>query len=468
MRDVIELLSGSAVALAELVRTREVSPIDLVEATLARIEAVDGRVNSVVTVDAEGALLAAKGAADRAGRDEAPFTGVPMLIKDGHLTAGMRTTFGSADFARFVPDFDEESVARLRRAGFVVVGKTNLPEFGSLPYTESELLGPCRNPWDRERTPGGSSGGAAAAVAAGIVPAAHGSDGAGSIRIPASNCGLVGLKPARGRISSGPLFGDRLAGLSTAGPLAWDVEDVAALLDVMAGYAPGDPHWAPAPERPFREEVGRSPGRLRIAVVTDLPFGPPDAATSAATSRTADLLGDLGHDVEQATLPISEVILPDFAVVWASGIASLPVDPEHLEPFNRALYDHGQRCSAGRLLQAVTSLQQLAREVVTASLPYDAVLSPTLTRPPLRIGELSALEHDMAGMFRALAAYLGLTPIANVTGQPSISLPLGRSDTDLPLGVMLTGRPADEATLLRVGAQLQEAADWRGHRPAMP
>ena len=458
-----------AVQLAALVRRREVSPVELATATLGRIERLDRRLNSVVTVDADRALAGARQAERRALReDPPPLLGVPLLVKDLALTAGLRTTMGTRSLADWVPDVDDEHVARLRRAGMVVVGKTNVPELGTLPYTESVLHGPCRNPWQPDHTPGGSSGGAGAALAAGLAPAVTASDGAGSVRIPASNCGLFGLKPARGRISNGPLFGDTLAGLSTPGTLTRHVADAAALLDAMRGYALGDPHWAPGPARPYVEEVVHDPPPLRLALVVDSPYGPCAAEAREAVLSAGRLLEELGHRVEPFGAPLGAGLKDDFEVVWVAGLAALPVGRERLEPFNRGLADAGDRLSAARLLQAVTGLQFHARGVVAATAAFDGVLSPTLLRPPLRVGELRCdAPEQWQALLDTLATYVGLAPLANVTGQPSMSLPLGWSSDGLPLGVMVTGRPADEATLLRLAAQVQRACDWTLRRPPL-
>ncbi|HVL99098.1 MAG TPA: amidase [Egibacteraceae bacterium] len=459
-----DLAFAPAVALAGMVRDRVISPVELVDGYLDRIDRIDPHLNSFVTLDADRARDAARAAEASAGRPGTPaFHGVPIAIKDLHVTAGLRTTFGSKALADFVPDFDEESVRRIRAAGFVILGKTNVPEFGSLPVTEPLLHGPCRNPWDTERTPGGSSGGAAAALAAGLVPVSQGSDGGGSLRIPASNCGVFGLKPARGRVSNAPLFGDRLAGLSTTGVLARHVVDAAALLDVMAGYAPGDPHWAPPPARPFVKESATDPPPLRVGVVTSFPLAPFQREPLAAVESAAGLLTDLGHHVEPFALPVDAGVAEHFKLVWATGIAALPVDRALLEPFNAGLYDRGGTVSAPRLLQAINALQLASRTIVGASLAFDVVVSPTLAEPPLHIGEMRGLDVD-ATLARA-AAYVGVTPVANITGQPSMSLPLGWSVEGLPIGVMVTGRPAGEATLLRLAGQVQRAADWSAARP---
>lgn len=455
-----DLTGRSAVALAAAVRRREVSPVELVEATLARIERDDGALNSIVTLDAEVALAVARQAETRAGDTDAPaLLGVPVAIKDLSLTRGLRTTFGTRELADFVPDSDDEPVARLRAAGMVLVGKTNVPELGTLPWTESELLGPCRNPWDTDHTPGGSSGGSAAALAAGLVPAAHGSDGAGSIRIPASNCGLVGLKPSRGRVSNAPL-GETAGGFSTSGTLARHVEDVAALLDAMSGPALGDAVWAPPPARPFTAAAAEDPPRLRVALVTTSPLGPFDPEVVTATEDAARLLEELGHRVEPAALPLTEQLKHDFTTLWSANLSALPLPAAGLEPYNRSLAERGAACSAPDMLAAWTRLRLQARRIVVATAAFDVVVSPTLARPPLRIGELAPLLDDPVAMLDALTVYVGFTPLANVTGQPSISLPLGRSAAGLPLGTMATARPGDEATLLSLAGQLQRATDW--------
>lgn len=456
----------SAVQLAGWVAEKAVSPVELVEACLTRIERLDRHVNSVVALDSERALAAARRAEAAAGnRDCGPLHGVPVAIKDLHLTEGLTTTFGSRSMAGFVPTADEENVARLRAAGAIVIGKTNVPEWGTVPLTESVLHGPCRNPWNTERTPGGSSGGAAAAVAAGLVPFAHGSDGGGSIRIPASHCGVFGLKPARGRVSNGPGSGDRLAGLATVGPISRHVVDAAAMLDAMRGYAVGDPHWAPAPARPFLEEAYLDPSPLRVGLVRSTPVTHFTPQAVAAAEDAGRLFEQLGHTVEPFDLTISEEFRSQFRILWAAGVGSLSVDPATLEPVNAELFQAGHSWSAGTLLRAVNSLQREARAIVGASMAFDVVLCPTMAEPPLRVGELGDASMDTA--FDRFSDYVGLTPVANVTGQPAMSLPLGWTDDGLPLGVMVTGRPADEATLFRLAGQVQRAADWSWQRPPL-
>lgn len=464
-----ELLYRPGLELARMVRDREVSPVELTELALARIEAMNRQLNAVVHVDADGARVAAKEAEGRvlAGGDLPPFLGVPTAVKDLHLTAGMRTTFGTAAMAEFVPPFDAEHVRRLRASGLVFLGKTNVPEFGTVPYTESRLLGPARNPWDLARTPGGSSGGAAAAVASGMIPLADASDGGGSTRIPASLCGLFGLKPTRGRVSNAPLFGDLILGLVTPGPVTRHVADAAAMLDAMAGYVAGDPHWAPPPPRPFLEEARTDPGVLRIGVVTKSPVPGRDAdgETLLATVDLGRLLEGLGHTVEPLTLTVPEQIEELFTDLWAAGLASNPVPVELLEPFNQHLAARGAAISGPKLLQSFAALQMQCRALVAAMLPYDAVLYPTVTHEPFPVGDLPELDPDEA--YERAAAFVGMTPLANLTGQPAVTMPVGWSHAGLPIGVSALGRPADEATLLRLAAQVQAATGWADRRPGL-
>lgn len=459
-----DLAFAPAVELARLVAGRAVSPVETCQLFCDRIARLDGELNSVVTLDAERALATARQQERLAGTEGAPpFLGVPILVKDLHLTKGLRTTCGTATLASFVPEIDEEHVARLRRAGFVILGKTNVPEWGTLPFTESALLGPCRNPWDLAHTPGGSSGGAAAAMAAGLAPVTHGSDGAGSIRMPASCCGVFGLKPARGRITRAPLYGDGLLGFGTPGPIARHVADAAALLDVLRGYEPGDPYWAPDPPRAYVEEARTDPPPLRIGLVDAAPWATFEAAPLAALEQAARLFERLGHTVEPCTLPLQDQMVGDFQIAWSAGVAANPIDHATFEPLNAEFALLGAAVSAARLLQARTSLQLQSYAIVRASVSFDAVCYPALARPPLQIGEFAGLSGQ--AMLDALAGYIALAPIANITGQPAISLPLHWTDTGLPVGVMVIGRPADEATLLRLAGQVQRAADWSARRP---
>jgi len=397
---------------------------------------------------------------------DGPFTGVPMLVKDLNETAGVRTTFSSRAFAEYVPDTDAAVVRRMKNAGFVVLGKSNTPEFGSTCVTESVLNGACRNPWDTARTPGGSSGGAGAAVAAGALPLAHGSDGGGSIRIPASCCGLFGIKPSRGRVSPAPFVSGSLE-LSQSGPLSVTVRDAAAFLDAIAGYEPGDAHWAPPPQRPFLEEVGVDPGRLRIALAVEPPISyPVDAAVTSAAREAAEALAALGHDVVERTPPwVDERLLDTFAKLWQVGPAMYPVqDPELLEPLNRALAAAAHETSSVVFARSVTALQQLARRIVAFWHDIDVVLTPGLAKLPVPIGWVFE-PTDPWEQFNRGGEFTPFTPIVNVTGQPAAMVPFGIVD-GLPVGVQLIGRPADEATLFRLSAQIEQAHPWAELLPA--
>jgi len=448
---------NDALGLAAQVRAGEVSPRELTEAAIARIEATNPELNYLVTDCFEQALATEP--------NDGPFAGVPMLVKDLMETAGVRTTFSSRAFADYVPPNDAATVRRMKDAGFVVLGKSNTPEFGSTCVTESVLNGVCRNPWDTTRTPGGSSGCAAAAVAAGALPLAHGSDGGGSIRIPASCCGLFGIKPSRGRVSPAPFVSGSLE-LSQSGPLSVSVRDAAAFLDVLAGYEPGDAHWAPPPERPFLDEVGADPGRLRIAftIESPIPF-PIDEAVVGVARNAAEALASLGHEVVEQTPPwVDDVLLSTFAKLWQVGPAMYPVpDQQLLEPLNRALAAAAHETSSVVFAQSVAVLQRLARRIVAFWSDIDVVLTPGLAKLPVPIGWVFEPE-DPWEQFRRGGEFTPFTPIVNVTGQPAATVPFGVVD-GLPVGVQLIGRPADEATLFRLASQIEQAHPWADRFP---
>ena len=438
-----------ALALAAQVAAGEVSPRELAENAVARIEATNPQLNFLVTE-----------AFDHDEPADGPFRGVPMLVKDLTETAGIRTTFSSRAFAGYVPEADARIVQRMRAAGFTVLGKSNTPEFGITCVTESDLNGACRNPWDTARTPGGSSGGAAAAVAAGVLPLAHGSDGGGSIRIPASCCGLFGLKPSRGRVSPAP-YGSGSLELSQNAGLSVSVRDAAAFLDVLAGYEPGDAHSAPPPERPFLAEVGADPGRLRIAVTVEPPMPYPVDPEVAAVARAAgDALADLGHDVVEATPPWrDESLLSLFATLWQLTPALYPVeDTSLLMPLNRALREQAHATSSVDYAVAGAVLQRYARRVVAFWNDADVVLTPTLAKLPVPIGWLFEPD-DPWQQFERGAEFTPFTPVVNVTGQPAASVPFGVVD-GLPVGIQLIGPPAGEALLFRLAAQLEATHPW--------
>jgi amidase len=402
-------------------------------------------------------------------RDEGgPFYGVPIAIKDLNDVAGLPTTYSCKAYAQNVAQVDAAVVRNIKDAGFVVLGKTNTPEFGTIAQTESDLNGACLNPWDTTRTPGGSSGGAAAAVAGGLLPLAHGSDGGGSIRIPASCCGLVGIKPSRGRVSPAPYVSGSL-GLGTSGPLTRTVRDAAALLDVMRGYEPGDFYVAPVPQRPYLDECDEPAGELRIAVATTPPVDVPvDRECVAAVRGAADLLSELCHDVVDATPPwsIPEMIV-EFIRVWQVGPATSGIDDlSLLEPINRALAEQARETPSPEYGAAIMQLQTIARRVVAFWDEYDIVITPTLAMLPVPIGwTWEDTDGDPLLAFSRQTLFTPYTALVNVTGQPAMSLPLHASKTGLPVGVQFIARPFDEATLFRLAAQLEEAHPWSGRFP---
>ena len=458
----MELAFASATEQARLIRFGEISSTELVGLSLERIERIDQTLNAFVTVCGEEALATAAVIDSTPG--EAPFRGVPIGVKDLAATAGIRTTYSSRAYADYIPDFDTAVVRRIRDAGFVIVGKTNTPEFGTVAFTESDLNGATRNPWNTDLTPGGSSGGAATAVAAGLVPIAHATDGGGSIRIPASCCGLFGLKPSRGRVSSAP-FGS-LEGLSTAGPLARIVEDAAAFLDVLAGYEPGDPWWVPPPDQPFAVTTPEPPPKLRVAVATTPPIETTVAPECVrALDAAAELLTGLGHEVREETPPWREPSLFDlFITVWQVGPALYPVDEALLTPLNRRLVESARTTSAADYAQAVVQLQALARRIVSFWSETDVVLTPALALTPVPIGWQEEVADPLDQLFRN-TEFTPFTAVANLTGQPAMSLPLHWTDDGVPVGVQAIGPPAGDALLLRLAAQIEEAAPWEERRP---
>jgi amidase len=463
----LDLAFAPATEQARLLRDRQVSSRELVELYLARIEQHDDQLGSYVQVLGDRAREDATAADERItqGGELPPLHGVPVSIKDLHFLAGARTTMGTSSWAEFVPPFDEHSVRRLLDAGAIPLGKTNVPEFGTIGHTETELLGRCATPWDPERNAGGSSGGAGAALAAGLCALSQGSDGGGSIRIPAAINGVVGLKPARDRISNGPVLGELGFGLATSGALTRSLADAALALDVMAGYEPGDPGIAPLPGRPFVDEVGADPGRLRIGVNRQTPFTPDGLHPSvvAALDATVALLEDLGHEVQELELPVAPEVADQVLTMWAASLASQPFDPATYEPVNVWLAEIGRSRSAADLAAAQFQLQLLNRGVIGATAHLDAVLLPVLTGPSRPNGHYDGWEGE--AIFRDQTAFVGLTPIANLTGQPSISLPLHHDDEVGPVGVQFVGRPWDEAGLLRLAGQLEDAAPWTGRVP---
>jgi amidase len=469
-----DLLLRPAHELAAAVREGELAASELCDLALARIDDLGERLGAFVEVDAEGARAAAR---QIGAGDPRPFAGVPIAIKDNRAVAGLRLTYGSAFLRDLRPSYDHNVVRRLRGAGFVVVGTTRMPEWGILPVTEPRSGGPARNPWDLERTPGGSSGGAGAAVAAGILPLAHGNDGGGSLRIPAACCGLVGLKPQRGRISQAPEAGESF--LSQDGVLTRTVADTAAVLDVLAGPELGDASWAPPPPEPFARAAARDPGRLRVALslrppLADAPLHP---AHELAARDAAALLEELGHDVEETEPPLPpsglfELFTTQFAplvclqMAAAGLLAGREPAEEDVEPLSWALWRLSKELDAISYAAARTRLEAVARAAVTWAARFDAVLTPALAEPPVPLGTIDPAAPEPLHAFARSGQFTPYTALANVTGSPAVALPLGEHE-GLPVGVQLIGQPAGEGPLLALAAQLEAARPWAERRPAL-
>ena len=477
-----------AIAHADLVRSGEASPSELVAAAIERIEALNPAINAVIIDRFEQATAEAAG-----DLPDGPFRGVPILVKDlGAAMAGEPNYSGSKFLkdADYRPDVDSYLVARLRRAGFVILGRTNTPEFGSTCTTEPETYGATRNPWNTDHSSGGSSGGSAAAVAARMVPAAHASDGGGSIRIPASECGLFGLKPSRGRISRGPLAGEGWGGASTDGCVSVTVRDTAAILDVMSGWEPGDPYTAPPPTRPFSAEVGVDPGRLRIGVQTahPLPGLETHADCVAATAATAALLESLGHEVVFGDSPDAlkdpGFLFPFLTVLSASVRRQLdagevllgrPVREDEVELAHWSSALNGAAVSGSAYIAALDELHLFGRRMASwwsgvpldggATRPgFDLLLTPSLGGPPPLIGALTPDPANPDAAMAAITQLIPFTPQFNVSGQPAMSMPLAFNDDGLPIGTQLVAAYGREDLLIRVASQLEAAAPWAHHR----
>jgi amidase len=464
----------TVIELAAAIRARDLSPVAVTDHYLRRMAELNEQVGAFYTVTAElaaeQALAAEKAVAQAVDpADLPPLTGVPIPIKDLNMVAGVRQTLGSLAYENNVPDTDDYTVTRLKDAGVVITGKTATPEFGLPPYTETRIGPPARTPWDLSRSAGGSSGGAAAAVAAGLAPAAQGSDGGGSIRIPASVNGLFGIKPSRGRVSKGPLEPD-LAGFSTNGPIARTVADAALLLDVMTGNYPGDMYTLPplSPGESFLGYASRPPSRLRIGRTLQNPVEGADVHPDcvAAYEDASTLLASLGHEVEDMALPVGPDIVPFFEVLWYAYATLTPVAPEQEElllPLTRYMRERGQAVTTPDLLFAQGYLQFVTRMALATLTAYDVILSPTLARPPVPVGYFD--EVDPPENFERQKRFAPFPGLYNVTGLPAVNVPLHWSDEGLPIGVMLAGRMGDEGTLISLSAQLEEARPWKDRHP---
>ena len=459
----MELAFLPATEQARLVREREVTPLELVDLYLERIERLDPELGAYVTVCAEEARADARAKADAPA--EAPFHGVPISLKDLDTTAGIRTTFSCPAFAANVPDFDLAHVTKLKAAGFVILGKTNTPEFGTTAFTDSILNGPCRTPWDLSRNAGGSSGGAAAALAAGLCAISQGSDGGGSLRIPGSCCGVLGFKASRGRVSNAPFAPDSGSGRLARSPGRPQMPRPISTSSAATNGATRSRRLRRS--GPYAEEIGVDPGRLRVALTTAAPNdGDVDEACAAAAQDVAELLVSLGHDVEEAAPEWGAAeLMEDFKPVWQVAPSLYPIrDPSVLSPLNQAFLRASAETSSAAYAAAVSRLQLRARKIVSFWSSYDLLLTPTLAMPPVPIG-WEAEPEDPWEQFDRAVAFTPFTAVFNVTGQPAVSLPLYWTDDGLPIGVQLVGPPLGDALLFRVASQLEESRPWADRRP---
>ncbi|HEV7351119.1 amidase [Telluribacter sp.] len=492
-----EYIQYDAMGLAELVRQGEVTPRELLEIARKLAENLNPKLNAIIhPLYEEGYKMVDELSA------EAPLRGVPFLLKDLGLDwAGTPLRSGNKAYFKYVSSVDSYYVERCRKAGLVFFGKTNTPEFGLTPFTEPTAFGPARNPWNLDYSTGGSSGGSAAAVAAGIVPAATASDGGGSIRIPASCCGLFGLKPTRGRISLGPLVGQAWGGAVVNGSVTRTVRDSALLLDLLNGYTPGDPFVVQAPERPYLQEVGTATGKLRIGFTTQHPLSwhKVDVDCVRAVEKAARLLLSLGHEVEEVPVPFEpEIFLEAFMPVYMGETSSTirhlskwlgrPIQKDDVEPNTWLVAKLGEAYSAADYAHAMYKWNELSRTMATFHQQYDLFLTPVMARPPIRIGELQNTNTEnfllkilqTTGGYSFLKgskiieqvaertfSYIPYTTMANITGQPSMAVPMHWTEKNLPIGVMFTGRMGEEDLMFRLAAQLEQAHPWADRRPAL-
>jgi amidase len=465
---------SSALEIAALIRDKQISPVEVVDLFLERTDRLNPELNAVTWRRDEDVRAEAKAAeqAVMTGEAKGAFFGVPIAIKDLVFVEGWPITFGSKSSLDHVCGFTSHVTAAFREAGCLFLFRTNTPEFGILPVTENDAWGATRNPWDLSRTPGGSSGGSAASVAAAMAPIGHANDGGGSIRIPAACTGLVGLKPSRGRVSSGPLVSDVMHGGAVEGCVTRTVADTAAMLDALSAFDPTAWYNAPKPERPYVEELGVAPGKLRIAYTTVSPLGNEIAPHIVAqVEKTAALLQDLGHEVFEGApqWPEPEQVLEGFMTVWNTGTALWEIgDENQIEPLTKAMREKAAKVSSLDYARAIAELQVYSRQVVQSwGRDFDVLLTPTLSMDPLPIGYLFEKEtDDPTEPLTRGAGMVPFTPLINVTGQPAISLPVAWTDSGLPCGMHFVGAPWAEATLIRLASQLEKAAPWKDRRPS--
>ena len=460
-----DLAFASALEQARLIKQRQVTPLELTELYISRIEQYDSELNSFYYVAKESAIADARAKTAQLAKTLEtgylpPFFGVPIGIKDLKSVADMPITYGIAALKDQIAKYDEGVITKIREAGFIILGKNAASQLGSFPYTEPEGFAPTRNPWNLEYTPGGSSGGSSAAVAAGLCSISLGGDAGGSIRGPTACCGLVGIKPSRGRISFAPV-GDRLSGLGTNGVVSRTVADAAAFLDIASGYIVGDPYWLPKPKTSFLANTQQSLPPLKIGYVTSLlPVGEPAPECQQSVTKIVRQLENMGHTTSSMAIDLSALIEP-FKTVWSTAVASSGIPPEALSPMNRWVIE--QSGTGGEYLQAVTQMQLFARQIVSMFAQIDVLVAPTYMHPAIEVGEWANLEPEET--FSKIANWILPCPPFNVTGQPVINIPAGFDRHNVPLGVQLVGKPNSEATIIALAAQLEQALSWTQHRP---
>ncbi|MGC1678962.1 MAG: amidase [Candidatus Binataceae bacterium] len=450
--------------LRDLFRKGELHPREVAEFFLARIGRLNPDLGAYMTVTVERALAdVARIEAESASARELPLYGVPYSLKDLTPIREIPNTLGSKNFADSIPPENAIIATRLRDAGGVLLGKTATPEFGGRPTTEGGLCGIAHNPWNAEYNAGGSSGGAAAQIAAGLGPLAEGSDGGGSIRGPASNCGVVGIKPSRGRLTYAPHRGEAWGGFATRGPIARSVRDAALMLDVLAGAVVGDPYWAAPPTRPFAEAPSLAPRKLRLAAIAETTLGPVDSDVAAAFDSACATMRELGHRVEMIALDPGAMLLDCARSLICVGIAAIPIaDLDAVDPVVRVMYHHGKKLAAAEYVNLVAVMHNTARAIVQALDPFDALLTPTMTMPPMRNGTFPSRPECYLD---ELWTWIAFEYPANATGQPAITLPAGFSRGGLPIGFQIVGRPAGEFDLITLAAQYEAARPWAHLRP---
>ncbi|MGD0117271.1 MAG: amidase [Candidatus Binatus sp.] len=453
--------------LRDLLIKGEVRPRDVADFYLARIERLNPELGAYMTVTADRALAdAARVEASRADTASMKLYGVPYSLKDLTPTAGIRTTIGSRNYADSFPPQDAAIAKRLQGAGGILLGKTTTPEFGGRPTTEGGLCPTARNPWNLAYNAGGSSGGAAAAVAAGLSPLAEGSDGGGSIRGPASNCGVVGLKPSRGRISYAPHRGEAWGGYATRGPLARSVRDVAMMLDVIAGPEIGDPYWAPPPSRPFEDAVQLPAKNLRLASIATSKLGEVDPDVTAAFESACATMREMGHRVEPLDLDPGAMLVDCTRILICVGIAAIPVtNLDWVDPVVREMYEFGRKVIGADYVNLLVTMHNIARTIVERLEPYDALLTPTMTRTAMRNGTFPSRPERYLD---ELWTWIAFEYPFNATGQPAVTIPAGFDRAGLPIGFQIVGRPNGEFELLTLAAAFESARPWRHLRPPLP